>query len=795
MANLLNRIKQKKETGNKERWKIKISGIVQGVGFRPFVYRIANIYKIYGIVRNIDGDVFIEAQSNIKSLISFVNHIWENPPRSAKIRDLKIQKISMKTDEAGFAIMPSASNPKIQTATPSPDIAICADCKEELFETGNQRYLHPFISCTDCGPRFSINLAIPFDRQHTTMSLFELCGLCKKEYNEPLDKRFHSQTNCCHQCGPFLSIYSIYHPDLCINKVTYENIGKIDEACELLQNDGVMLLKGIGGYHLICKASSSRAIGRIRQIKKRVKKPLAVMVKDLGSAYEIATITSDERRLLASPAAPIVLLKQRKDTSLSPLLAPGNSKIGVMLAYSPVHKLLFKYINEPLVATSGNLKGQPIEYLNKESRKALAGKVDIIMDHNRRIQNPCDDSVVRVVDRKNIFIRRARGFVPEGIELDFEAAPTLGCGGDMKATFCLASGKTAYASQFVGDLDSWHNFNRYAENIEKMIALLDIEPEIISHDMHPGYRSTQFALSKYPERTIETQHHHAHIVSCMMEKHINEKVIGIALDGAGWGTDGKLWGSEFFICDREKFERIAHLRYMPMPGGDKCTKSPYRMATAVACTIENENTAKKILKNIDVPGHELSLIEKQIKVGLNTPYTSSMGRLFDILAAITGISRKVTFEGEAAIELEEISAESSEDGHYEFSIFDIGGEKIIDYEPVLSNVINDMEKGFTAEDISAKFHNSIVFLINELCLQLLEKYNINKVILSGGVFQNKIILENSFKLLEHNGFDVYTNNILPINDNGISLGQIGIANSIALSSGKLQTANYKLQAS
>lgn len=774
---------------------IKASGVVQGVGFRPFIYRIANIYKINGVVKNLDGDVFVEAQGSIRDLISFVNHIWESPPRSARVKDLKIQKIQLKADEVGFAIMPSASNSKRPAATPSPDIAICPNCKEELFEIDNQRYLHPFISCTDCGPRFSIHIAIPFDRQYTTMSLFSLCSWCKKEYGEPLDKRFHSQTNCCHQCGPSLNVYSIYHPDLCTGKITYENTKKIEEACELLQNDGVMLLKGVGGYHLICKASSSRAISKIRQIKKRAKKPLAVMAKDLGSAYEIAHVSPDERRLLTSPAAPIVLLKQRKDTDLSPLLAPGNNKIGVILAYSPIHQLLFKYINEPLVATSGNLTGYPIEYSNKRSRKALAGKVDVIIDHNRKIQNPCDDSVVRVVDKKNIFIRRARGYVPEGVELDFESVPMLGCGGDMKSTFCLASGKTAYAGQFVGDLDSWHNFNRYTENIERMISLLNIKPEVISHDMHPDYRSTQFALSKYPGKTIETQHHHAHIVACMLEKHVKEKVIGIAFDGAGWGTDGKIWGSEFLICDREKFERVAHLRYMPMPGGDKCAKSPYRMAAAVACAIENKDTAQKIINSIHIPEYEFSFIEKQIKVGLNTPYTSSMGRLFDILAAISGISRNVTYEGEAAIELEEISAESSEDGHYEFSILDIDGKKIVDYEPVIAEAISDMRAGTTVEDISAKFHNSVVVLINELCSLFANQYKTNKIVLSGGVFQNKRLLEDSFHLLTQNGFEVYTSNIMPVNDNGISLGQIGIANAMQLSSGKLHVASYNQQAS
>lgn len=793
MANLLNRIKLIKErrgTAIAENWQIKISGIVQGVGFRPFVYRLASLYRVCGTVKNIDGDVLIDAQGIIKDLISFVNHILERPPQPARIKDVQIEKIQQIPNTNEFVILPSQSNPKThkQVIFPAPDIAICPDCKNELFEPGNRRYLHPFISCTDCGPRFSVNLEIPFDRRRTTMSVFQLCDLCNEEYVSPLDRRFHSQTNCCYHCGPALSTHSIYHPDLCIEKMTGENITRINEVCQLLQNDGIILLKGISGYHLVCKATSSRATNKIRQMKARPKKPLAVMVKDLGDAYEIADIEPEERRLLTSPGAPIVLLRQKKGTDLSLLLAPGSNKIGVMLAYSPMHQILLNYINEPLVMTSGNLKDYPIEFLNEQSNKIFAKKVDAIIDHNRKIQNPCDDSVVQVVSKQTVFIRRARGFVPEGIELDFISPPMLGCGGDMKSTFCLASDKTAYMGQFTGNLDSWHNFNRYVENIYRMASLLNIRPEFVVHDMHPNYRSTQFALSKYSGKTVAVQHHHAHIVACMLEKHINENVIGIAFDGAGWGIDKKVWGGEFLVCDRERFNRAAHLRYMPMPGGDKCTKLPYRMAAAAACEISDKSVAGKIMEMVQIPEYELSFLEKQIRSGLNTPYTSSIGRLFDIIAAITEISKTVSFEGEAAIELEEIAIEPHETEYYEFVIDDRYGEKIIDWEAVLSEVVKDMETGVTVGEISAKFHNSIVRLIERLSLELSYKYNINKVVLSGGVFQNKLLLEKALKLLSKSGLEVYISNILPINDNGIAAGQIGIANAMIAAKNKKMCA-------
>lgn len=775
LANIINFKKKQRASESIERWRINVSGVVQGVGFRPFALRSAKEHDITGFVLNMAGEVSIEAQGTTEKLISFTNDIWEKAPRSAQLNDLKIAKISLVADDSTFEIKPSS--PQTGNAVyPAPDIALCDDCKTELFEYGNERYMHPFISCTDCGPRFSIQNISPYDRDNTSMASFTTCDTCDREYENIDDRRLHSQTNSCHHCGPSVSTYSLYHPELCVDNLLETDITKLREVCELLENDGILLIKGIGGYHYACKATSSLAVLRMRQLKQRPKRPLAIMVKDLTDAYKVADINQEERRLLTSPAAPIVILDRRKDSDLSSLLAPGSAKIGVMLAYTPLHHILLNYFKKPIVLTSANLKDNPIEYSNNDARENLAKHADCVIDHNREIANPCDDSVVRVARKQTLFMRRSRGYVPESLGLDFKSVPMLACGGDIKSSFCLAYGDKAFMGQYTGDLDSWSNFKRYVSNIQNMSSLLNIKPEVVVHDMHPFYRSTEFALSEYADQTIGIQHHHAHVASCMVEKQLNENVIGVAFDGSGWGLDGKVWGGEFLICNREKFVRAAHLRYMPMPGGDQSVKKPYRMAAAIAQIIKDPGVARKIISTINISDHELSFIEKQVNTGLNTPYTSSVGRLFDIVAAITGISKEVTYEGEAAIELEELAPRDIA-GSYDF-LFEGKDLLTIDYEPMLTQIMHDLTEGFKASQISAKFHNTMVRMVLETCDRIRKRFSLHKVVLSGGVFQNKLLLERSADLLEDSGFDIYFNNVLPINDNGIALGQMAIANKI-----------------
>lgn len=783
LTDFVNLKKKLKSTGNTERWQVRVSGVVQGVGFRPFILRTANRYELTGYVLNQTGEVLVEAQGDVQRLISFANDIWEKSPGPARINDLKIKKIKLWGDEDTFSIRASVEGNK-NSVFPSPDIALCDSCKNELNSRSNDRYLHAFISCTNCGPRYTIQISGPYDRINTTMDNFKECEACKTEYNDVSDRRLHSQTNCCHHCGPSVSIYSFYHPELCVENLLQINMSKIREVCELLENDGIVMVKGIGGYHYACKATSALAVLRMRQLKQRPKKPLAVMVKDLLDANKLAEINPEERRLLASPASPIVVLTKRKDSNLTPLIAPGSNKVGVMLAYSPLHQLIFKYFKEPLVMTSANLKDRPIEYINTTARDELAKNIDCIIDHNRDIINPCDDSVVRVIDKQPVFMRRSRGYVPESVSLDFKSNPMLALGGDIKSTFALASGEKAFLGPFTGDLQSWHNFKRFTANIESLSALLKIKPEVVAHDMHPSYKSTELALSEYTDKTIAVQHHHAHVVSCMVEKQIKENVIGIAFDGSGWGLDETIWGGEFLICNREKFIRAAHLRTMPIPGGNKTIKNPYRMAAAVAQVVSDKKLSEKIIGILNLADHELSFIEKQICVGLNTPHTSSMGRLFDIVAAITGISRTTSYEGEAAVELEE-AANPHFNGSYRF---DITGKDLLElnYETLLSEIVDDISKGINASDISAKFHNAIALMLRDVCLLIRDRFALQKVVLAGGVFQNKLLLHKAVRLLKSQNFDAHYSNIAPINDNGIALGQIAIANAIIASKEKQQ---------
>lgn len=785
LSNLINFKKKQPATDNIERWQVNVSGIVQGVGFRPFVLRSANKYGISGFVLNLTGEVRIEAQGSANKLISFVNDVWEKAPRSAQVNDLNINKIELAVDEQGFSILPSLPQHGSKIF-PSPDIALCDECGKEMLEYGNNRYMHPFISCTDCGPRYSIQKSSPYDRDTTTMTYYDTCESCSNEYKDINDRRLHSQTNCCHHCGPSVSMHSLYHPELCVDNLLETDVRRIKEACELLENDGILMIKGVGGYHLACKATSSLAVLRMRQLKQRPKKPLAIMTKNLAEAYKVAEIGPEERRLLTSPAAPIVILNKRKDSNLSTMLAPGSEKIGIMLAYTPLHQVILNYFKQPIVLTSANLKGNPIEYSNKKARERLSRHVDCVIDNNREIVNPLDDSVAMVLKKQTMLLRRSRGYVPESLNLDFTSRPMLACGGDIKSTFCLSDGQKAFLGPYTGDLDSWPNFKRFVNNINNMRSLLDIQPTTVVHDMHPHYKSTEFALSEYADQTIAIQHHHAHIVSCMVEKQLDENVIGVAFDGSGWGLDGNVWGGEFMISNREKFVRAAHLRYMPMPGGDQSAKKPYRMAGAISQMVKDPKTACGIINTINISDHELSFIEKQVKVGINTPYTSSMGRLFDIIAAITGISREISYEAEAAIELEELAGKDIA-GWYDL---DYSGKNltIIDYEPMLTQIITDISEGLKTSHISAKFHNTIANMIYEVCSKIRDSFALDKVVLSGGVFQNRLLLQKSVDLLEGAKFDVHFNNMVPINDNGIAIGQMAIANQLIASKDNQQCA-------
>ena len=776
-----------------QRQRICIQGIVQGVGFRPFVYGQALSRGLVGFVCNDSQGVTIEVEGSSEALDGFQQALHIELPPLARIDTLVTESLPP-LHEANFVIADSSSGAE-RHALISPDVATCDDCLYELLDPANRRHYYPFINCTNCGPRFTIVQDVPYDRKKTTMRVFPLCSACQREYDDPLNRRFHAQPNACPVCGPQVQI-SFWSDDMG-NALDEDSLQEYSDpisiAAQHLVGGAILAIKGLGGYHLACDALNGEAVQRLRQRKHRDAKPFALMAPDIETVRQLCMVSEDEAALLQSRRRPIVLLRQREDNLISPVapaVAPAYDTLGVMLPYTPLHTLLLQAFAEAcesgrpvlLVMTSGNLSDEPIAYRDDDAHQQLSSVADGMLSHNREIHMRCDDSVMRIVANEEQFLRRSRGYAPEPVPLAFDLpVPLLACGGHLKNTFCLGKGRHAFVSHHIGDMENLETLTSFREGIEHFQRLFDVYPEAVVYDLHPEYLATKYALDRDIPRKIGVQHHHAHIASVLAEHGLMEPVIGVAADGTGYGTDGAIWGCEIMVADLRGFERLAHLRSIPLPGGEQAVRQPWRMAATYLSQAYGD-----AFLDVDIPFvHQLDrtkwhLLSQMIARGINSPPTSSLGRLFDAVAALLGLpsgSATQLYEGQAAIELEIQATQSSQLESYPFSI-ERQGDKIpavLDVSPMVRAIVHDIQQGMPVPIIASRFHRTVAVLLADACDEIRKQTGINVVALSGGVFQNRLLLEQLLALLEDRNFQVYINRRVPPNDGGLCLGQIVIA--------------------
>ncbi|MBS1793850.1 MAG: carbamoyltransferase HypF [Acidobacteria bacterium] len=745
------------------RRRIEIGGVVQGVGFRPFVYACANRFAVTGFVGNESKGVFIEIEGAPETLDEFTAFLKENVPPLAHISSIDARAVAPVGD-ADFRIIESESHAADFTLV-SPDISICADCLGELFDPEDRRHLYPFINCTNCGPRFTITKTVPYDRPNTTMADFAMCPACRTEYENPLDRRFHAQPIACWDCG----VRAWFESE---NFIEDDPRRAVAAAREALKDGRIAAVKGIGGFHLSCDARNRNAVETLRQRKGRIDKPFALMCRDLETARRFVLVDAAEEKILTSKERPIVLLKKKTDHALSGSIAPNNEYLGVMLPYSPLHFLLFDDALDVLVMTSANFTDEPIVRDNDEAREKLAVLADAFLFHDREIFVQCDDSVVRINDDAELPVRRSRGFAPFPVELPFAVPQVLAVGGELKATFCVTRENFAFMSQHIGDMENLETLRAFEKASEQMKRLFRVAPERVVGDLHPNYLSSIWAKKNFPNFTA-VQHHHAHIAAVMAENKLpDEKVLGFAFDGTGFGTDGKIWGGEVLAADYRDFARVAQLRYFPLAGGDVAVKKIYRVALALLAEAGVEWTPE-LPCVAACPETERRILRKQLENNLNTVATSSFGRLFDAVAAISGVRQQATYEAQAAIEFEAVLDENVK-AAYEFELIE-GETVLIDHRPLVRQIVEDVRRGVEKAVVSAKFHNAAAHLIRALSRRFRARLDLDKIALSGGCFQNTALLKRAVKLLKADGFEVFTHRLVPPNDGGLALGQAMIA--------------------
>ena len=745
--------------------KIVVKGIVQGVGFRPFIYKNATKNNLKGFVNNTSKGVFIEVEGYEEDITSFIEEIKHKPPVLSKVTDIKIidKEIEGYTD---FKIIESVEEEEAITLL-SPDIATCDDCLADISDVNNRRYRYPFTNCTNCGPRFSITKKVPYDRENTTMDVFQMCSECREEYNDPLNRRFHAQPNGCSKCGPRVYI---------CNKEGNEIISNdpIKDIAKEIKNGKIVAIKGIGGFHLACDAKNKEVINELRKRKKRPRKPLAVMMRDIETVKKYCDVNELEERILLGNKKPILLLDKKRNSLLPKELTNyQNGKLGVMLPYTPVHHILFSEDIDILVMTSANISGEPMVYKNHEAIEKLKGIADFYLMNNRHIYIPIDDSVSRVILGKERVLRNARGYAPKSMEIK-DMAYSIALGANSNNTFAIANNENIFFSNYIGDLANYNTWQHYINSLEHMKGIYKIDPKSYFYDLHPNFYQNEL-LKEIKTKKIGIQHHHAHIVACMAEHSLEEEVIGIAFDGTGYGIDGKLWGGEFFICDKERFKRLAHLNYVALPGGEGAIREPWKIAISYLYDIFKEDYAAYVPKHLQEKKHQI--ITEIIKKDINSPKASSIGRLFDAVAALLGFDAKITFQGEAAIDLENLCCRDDQ-SFYQYNISLEDGIYIIDCKPLIKSVVIEVIDGIDKELIARRFHNTIIKFTIELCEILRKEYNLSSVVLSGGVFQNEILLINIYKELIKRDFKVYIHEQIPANDEGISIGQMIIGNEI-----------------
>jgi hydrogenase maturation protein HypF len=741
---------------------IEVRGVVQGVGFRPFVWRLAERLNVRGAVRNRSGVVEIHAEGDPGALDAFCAAISAEAPPLARVEDVRWAPTEPR-GLAGFRVDESLDAPGGDRLV-SPDVATCPACLAELLDPADRRYRYPFINCTDCGPRFTIIEALPYDRERTSMREFPMCEDCAREYRDPGDRRFHAEPVACPVCGPRLELV-----DAEGRPVPGDPLA---EAAGILRAGRILALKGLGGFHLACDATDEAVVAELRRRKERPDKPFAVMVATLAAARERFELSPAEEELLASPKAPIVLVRDRG--TLAPSVAPGHRRQGAMLPSTPLHHLLLREVGVPLVMTSGNRSDEPICIANTEAVQRLSGIADAFLLHDRRIVARYDDSVTRVWREAPVVMRRARSLAPEPLELPVEVAPILGAGAELHGAFCLASGRRAFLSQHVGDLDSEEAMDAYADALARYRSLFGIEPEAVAHDLHPDFLSTRFAGS-LGLPLVAVQHHHAHVAAVMAEHRLDGSVIGVAFDGFGLGDDGTGWGGEFLVCDRGHAERVAHLRTVRQPGGDAAVRDPRRMALSHAVDAGVLDGALQLLGDgslIDEP--QIDVVLGQIRSGLASPLTSSAGRLFDAVAALAGVCRRSTYEGEPAMLLEQ-AAKAADGPAYPVEASAEDGRLVVDTRPIVEGVVRDLLGDVPGPVVAGRFHRTMAEAVAVVCDRLRGSTGLSRVCLSGGVFQNDLLLTDAAARLERSGFDVYVPREAPAGDGGIALGQVLVA--------------------
>jgi hydrogenase maturation protein HypF len=752
----------------KVRRHIQVSGLVQGVGFRPFVYRLATEARLSGSVMNTASGVAIEVEGPEEKLENFLTRLRKDAPPLSRITNVTISEVRC-IEDRDFSIVESSRADQVHTLI-SPDVATCDDCLREMLHPADRRFRYPFINCTNCGPRFTIVRSIPYDRPGTSMAAFRMCAACQAEYDDPRSRRFHAQPNACRGCGPALELWSKDGDRLPAQD-------PIAQTTALLRAGHIVAIKGVGGFHLAADALNAAAVDLLRARKHRVEKPFAVMVPDLETAERFCQVSRAERAALKSVERPIVLLRRKSSCAIPEQVAPRNRHLGIFLPYAPLHHLLFAEGGfKALVMTSGNASEEPIAIDNRDALARLCGLADFFLAHNRDILLRCDDSVVRLAGNRMQHLRRSRGFVPAPVFLDRETPAVLGVGGELKNAICIAQGNQAFLSQHIGDLENPASLGFFEEAITHLEKILEIDPKIVAYDLHPDYLSTKWALRKRDRALVGVQHHHAHIASCMAENHLDGPVIGFALDGTGFGTDGNIWGGEVLIADYEKFTRAAHLEYVPMPGGAAAIREPWRMAVSCLNHFMGPDFRTMRLPLLDmIEPRKIDLAVRMIDRRINSPLTSSCGRLFDAVASLAGLRQSVNYEGQAAIELENAMDDSPQEDAYAFDLAPRGGGWIIGAKPMFQSLIDDLKCSVPARAISRRFHNGLVDVLRRTAGLLREKNHLERICLSGGTFNNLYLSQQLKQQLERDGFSVFAHRQVPCGDGGLSLGQAMVA--------------------
>jgi hydrogenase maturation protein HypF len=770
------------------------------VGFRPFVHTAAGRFGLKGWVLNDTKGVLVEVEGERPALRGFIEALESEAPPLACIESVE----TAFRPPAGYTTFEIRRSEQVSErfVLISPDMATCEDCRREVMDPGDRRYAYPFTNCTNCGPRFTIIEDIPYDRPKTTMKTFLMCPDCRAEYEDPRDRRFHAQPNACPRCGPSLRLVAAGGGRVEKGRIEGGTTGReaLWTALRLLREGKILAVKGLGGYHLACDAENREAVGALRRRKYREDKPFAVMCPRVEQVEALCRVSAAEKELLLSPKRPILLLEKRPGSPVAEEIAPRNPYLGVMLPYTPLHHLLFHPIageeDEPegpggktaagdplfraLVMTSGNSSDEPIAYEDADAFRRLRGIADAFLIHDRPIHMRCDDSVIRVFRDREMVLRRSRGYVPYPVKLGREIEEVLACGGELKNTFCLTRGEYAFLSHHIGDLENLETLESFERGIEHFKRLFSLAPRILAYDLHPNYLSTQYARDRARSdpglRLVGVQHHHAHVASCMAEWDLAGEVIGVAFDGTGYGTDGTIWGAEFLVADRAQFRRAAHLRPLPLPGGERAIVEPWRSAlSALRLTFGDDLEGLRIDWLDRTDREERALLLRLLDRNVNCPLSSGMGRLFDVVASLLGVRDRIHYEGQAAIELELLAATAGAGQEYAYGMEEKEGRTILDPIPLVREVVADLRKGAERAVIARRFHSTVARMVQEACFRIRADTGMERVVLTGGVFQNMILLEALCDSLEALGFQVYTHSRVPANDGGIALGQAVIA--------------------